>query len=90
LNIFFGLIAGIGLLVGGLVVILWLRKRFTNAELQLVGELARVETSLTPSGSVIAGGELWLAHSANGEVIPAQSFVRIVGVQDISLIVEAC
>lgn len=90
LTIVFTLIVGSALLLGGLVVVLALRKRFTNPELQLIGKSARVETSLTPAGSVIADAELWLARSANGEVIPAQSFVRIVGVQDLSLVVEAC
>ena len=89
LTILFALILGIGLLLGGLVVVLALRKRFTNRELQLIGGSARADTSLMPAGTVIADGELWLAQSANGEVIPAQSLVRIVGVQDLSLLVEA-
>ncbi len=80
---------GIGLLLGGLVVILSLRKRFANRDLQLIGESACVETSLTPAGTVIVHGELWPAQSANGEVIPAQCLVRVVGVKDLSLLVQA-
>ncbi|MEO7969820.1 MAG: NfeD family protein [bacterium] len=81
---------GIGLLLGALVLVLSLRKRFANRNLQLIGELARVETSLTPDGTVIVGGELWPALSRKGEVIPAQCIVKIVDVQDLSLLVEAC
>lgn len=90
LSILIALIVGVGLLLGGLVVVLWLRKRFANRDLQLIGESARVETALTPDGTVSVGGELWPAQSTKGEVIPAQCLVRIVGVQDLSLLVEAC
>jgi membrane-bound ClpP family serine protease len=79
-----------GLLLGGLVVVLALRKRFANCDLQLIGACARVETPLTPDGTVIVGGELWPAQSTNGAVIPTQSTVRIVGIRDLSLLVEAC
>ncbi|MDQ1637066.1 MAG: NfeD-like C-terminal, partner-binding [Pyrinomonadaceae bacterium] len=69
---------------------LWLRKNVGNGDLQLIGACARVETPLTPDGTVIVGGELWPAQSTNGAVIPTQSPVRIVGIQDLSLLVEAC
>ena len=78
------------LLFGVFVVALALRKRFGNSDLQLIGESARVETSLAPNGSVIVNGELWPAQSTNGDVIPAQSPVRIVAVRDLSLLVETC
>ena len=78
------------LLLSMFVVALSLRKRFANSDLQLIGESARVETSLAPNGSVIVNGELWPARSMNGEVIPAQSPVRIVAVRDLSLLVETC
>ena len=77
------------MLLGVFVVALALRKRFGNSDLQLIGESARVETSLAPNGSVIVNGELWPAQSRNGEVIPAHSRVRIVAVKDISLLVES-
>ena len=90
LSILIALIVGIGLLLGGLVIVLSLCKRFANRDLQLIGESARVERSLMPAGTVIVGGELWPARSRNGEVIPAHCLVRIVDVQDLSLLVEAC
>jgi membrane-bound ClpP family serine protease len=78
------------LLLGVFVVALALRKRFGNSDPQLIGESASVETSLAPNGNVIVNGELWPALSKNGEVIPAQSRVRIVAIQDLSLLVETC
>jgi membrane-bound ClpP family serine protease len=80
----------LALLLGVFVVALALRKRFGTSDRQLIGESARVETSLAPHGSVIVNGELWPAQSARGEVIPAQSRVRIVAIQDLSLLVETC
>jgi len=81
-------LVAMALLLSMFVVALSLRKRFANSDLQLIGESARVETSLAPNGSVIVNGELWPAQSTNGEVIPAQSPVRIVAVRDLSLLVE--
>jgi membrane-bound ClpP family serine protease len=78
------------LLLGVFVVVLAFRKRFANSDLQLIGESAHVETSLAPNGTVIVNGELWPAQSTNGDLIPAQSRVRIVAVQDLSLLVETC
>ena len=78
------------LLLSVFVGALSLRKRFANSDLQLLGKSARVETSLAPNGSVIVNGELWPAQSKSGEVIPAQSPVRIVAVRDLSLLVETC
>jgi len=71
-----------------LVALLSLRKRFANGDVKLIGASARVETALTPDGTVIVSGELWQAQSTNGEFIPAQCLVRIIGVQDLSLLVE--
>ena len=80
----------VALLLGVFVVALALRKRFGNSDLQLIGEPGRTETSLAPNGSVIVNGELWPARSTSGEVIPAQSRVRIVALEDLSLLVETC
>ena len=78
------------LLLLGLVTVLSLRKRFSNPELQLVGTSAHVETTLSPDGTVIVGGELWPARSSDGLIITRQRAVKVVGVDDICLIVEAC
>jgi len=84
------ILIALALLLGVFVVALALRKRFGNSDLRLIGEPAHVETSLAPIGSVIVNGELWPAQSPSGEVIPARSRVRIVAVQDMSLLVETC
>jgi membrane-bound ClpP family serine protease len=90
LTIFITLGGGAIIVIGSLVVVLSIRKRFVNVNLNLIGKSGRVETSLTPEGTVILGGELWPAQSTNGAVIPAHSLVRIVGVRDLFLLVEAC
>src|SRR6187455_2162284 len=83
------LIAIVVSLLGGLVAGLALRKRFANRDLQLIGESARVEAPLTPNGTVIIGGELWPAQSSNGLVIPSNYTVRVVAIDNLSLLVEA-
>ena len=80
----------ISLLLAGLVVALALRKRFADRDLRLIGKPARVETPLTPDGTVIIGGELWSARSVNGLVIPSEYTVRVVAIDNLSLLVEAC
>ncbi len=81
---------GLGLLLIALISFLSLRKRFANRDLRLIGEAARVETTLTPDGTVIIGGELWPARSIDGLVIASRRRVRVVSVNDLSLLVEVC
>ena len=84
------LVAGaLGFMLIGLVAALSLRKRLANRNLQLIGEAARVETTLTPDGTVIIGGELWPARSIDG-VITSQRRVRVIGVNNLVLLVDAC
>ena len=80
------IVAGLMLLV--LVAGLSLNKRFGNSDQQLIGESACVETTLTPRGTVIVRGELWPARSIDGLVITAQHAVKVVGVDDLCLLVE--
>ncbi|HZE63162.1 MAG TPA: NfeD family protein [Pyrinomonadaceae bacterium] len=80
----------LGLLLIALISVLSLRKRFANRDLRLIGEAARVETTLTPEGTVIVGGELWPARSVDGLVIASRRQVRVVSVADLSLLVEVC
>ncbi len=77
------------LLLAIVVATLSLRKRLTD-HLRLIGKLGRVETTLTPEGTVIVCGELWPARSRDGLAIVAQSRIRVVSVNDLSLLVEAC
>ncbi len=80
----------LGLLLIALISFLSLRKRFANRDLRLIGEAARVETTLTPDGTVIIGGELWPARSIDGLVIASRRRVRVVSVDDLTLLVEVC
>jgi len=80
----------LGLLLIALISFLSLRKRFANRDLRLIGEAARVEKTLTPEGTVIIGGELWPARSIDGLVIASRTRVRVVSVDDLSLLVEVC
>ena len=48
---------------------------------------AIVDTTLSPNGSVLIDGELWLACSANGKSIPPGSRVTIVGINQHLLLV---
>jgi len=79
-----------GLLLVVSVGLLSLRKRFGNRELQLIGESARVETTLKPDGTVIVAGELWPARSATGILISSRHRVRVVAIDNLSLIVDVC
>ncbi len=80
----------LGLLLIALISFLSLRKRFANRDLRLIGEAARVETTLMPDGTVIIGGELWPARSIDGLVIASRRRVRVVSFDDLSLLVEVC
>jgi membrane-bound ClpP family serine protease len=80
----------LGLLLIAMISLLSLRKRFANRDLRLIGKAARVETTLTPEGTVIVGGELWPARSVDGLVIASRRRVRVVSVADLSLLVEVC
>jgi membrane-bound ClpP family serine protease len=79
----------VSLLLIALVAGLSLRKRFANRDPLLIGESGRVETALTPEGTVIVRSELWVARSTDGLVIASQRRIRVVGVDDLSLLVEA-
>ena len=80
----------VGLVLIALVAGLSLRKRLANRDLTLIGETALVEMTLTPEGTVILHGELWAARSTDSLVIGSQRRVRVVGVDDLCLLVEAC
>ena len=46
-----------------------------------------VDAPLTPKGSVIIDGELWLARSSNGSTIPAKTKIKVIGFEDHVLLV---
>lgn len=54
----------------------------------LENEIGIVRTPLTPVGTVFIHGELWRATAANGETLPAETPVRVVAVDDLTLVVQ--
>ncbi|HEV8369579.1 MAG TPA: NfeD family protein [Pyrinomonadaceae bacterium] len=62
-------------------------KRHPSAN-PLISSSAIVDRPLSPNGSVLINGELWLACSANGKSIPTGSRVTIVGINQHLLLVS--
>lgn len=54
----------------------------------LVGRSGRTRNELSPEGMVHVAGELWTAVSVDGQIIPADTDVRVVGVDGLRLEVE--
>jgi membrane-bound serine protease (ClpP class) len=73
-----------------LVITLYDHKRRSAQDLKLIGELAEVDLSLVPEGSVIVRGELWRARSKDGTHIPTRRRVRVLEIENHFAIVEAC
>jgi len=61
------------------------RLRFTRP---VISTLATVETPLSPQGSVLIDGELWMARAVNDAAVPARTKVRVVDIQNHLLVVE--
>jgi membrane-bound ClpP family serine protease len=74
----------------GVVVALYHHKHTSAGDINLIGEIARVDTELHPEGTVIVGGELWRAKSNDGASIAAPARVRVVGFEDHLALVELC
>jgi membrane-bound serine protease (ClpP class) len=71
-----------------IVVAMSRHKKGGVGELDLLGAVALVETSLAPEGSVLVRGELWRARSRTGEKLASGQAVRIVGASQYLLEVE--
>jgi membrane-bound ClpP family serine protease len=64
-------------------------KKSSRLPLRLVGQLASVESPLTPDGFVMLEGELWPARSRTGERVGCgRANVRIIGASGCRLEVE--
>ena len=61
------------------------RHRFTRPDISTPGV---VDTTLSPRGSVLIDGELWLARSVDASVIAAKTQVIVVGIDDYLLLVD--
>lgn len=78
-----------GLIVLTIAIVIILRLHFhkkypSNPVLYSAGF---VDAPLAPKGSVLVNGELWMARSANGLLIPAKAHVTVVGFEDHLLLV---
>jgi membrane-bound serine protease (ClpP class) len=77
------------LAVPAVVAVLWLHKRSANRNPSLIGGNGTVDTTLNPNGSVIIRGEIWRARSVDGRPIASRNAVRVVGSDDLLLLVES-
>ena len=84
------IVAVFSVLAAIVVVALSRHKKAAAGDVKLIGEIATVETPLTPEGTVIVSGELWPARSHDGRVISSKARVRVVGFKDFFVLVEAC
>ncbi len=78
----------VGLVLALFVVALSRHKKGGVGDVDLMGAVAVVETSLAPEGSVLVRGELWRARSSTGESMERGREVRIVGASQYLLEVE--
>ena len=65
-----------------------LRSRKRRPRLPQLRSSATVNTDLQPTGSVLAGGELWAAETLRGNFIQCRATVTVVGFRDHLLVVE--
>jgi membrane-bound serine protease (ClpP class) len=72
------------------IAVLSRHKKAATRTLRLVGEVAQVDSQLDPEGTVLVSGELWRAKSKNGGFISSHQRVRVVGFQELLLLVEVC
>ena len=84
------ILAAVAALATAVVVALYHPKKSGTGDIKLIGEVARVDTTLDPEGTVIVVGELWRAKSRSGAVIAPQTQVRVVGFEDHLAVVEVC
>jgi membrane-bound serine protease (ClpP class) len=77
-----------GLALAFFVVALWRHKKSGAGDVDLLGAMALVQTSLSPEGSVLVRGELWRARSRTGATVERGREVRIVGATQHLLEVE--
>jgi membrane-bound serine protease (ClpP class) len=77
-----------GLLVALVITAMSRHKKAGVGELDLVGAMASVATTLEPEGAVLVRGELWRARSRTGANIEPGRAVRVVGASQYLLEVE--
>ena len=78
----------VGLVLALIVVALSRHKKGGVGDVDLLGAVALVQTSLAPEGSVLVRGELWRARTRTGAMVERGRAVRIVGASQHLLEVE--
>jgi len=71
----------------GVAVFLYLHKHSSKSKSPM-SSLATVHTTLSPDGSVLVNGELWLAKSIDDNLVPEKTKVIVVGLSDHLLLVS--
>lgn len=90
LNLVIAIVAGLALLIAGLIAASSRHKKAGAGDIKLMGETGQVDTQLDPEGTVLVHGELWRARSSDGSVISSDASVRVVGFQDHLVLVRVC
>jgi membrane-bound serine protease (ClpP class) len=76
--------------VEGILWFRWSRRRRAAVGTEaLIGEIAVVTERCDPIGRVKIGGELWRAKAASAEAIEAGAPVRVLAVEDLTLLIES-
>lgn len=79
----------VGLVLALVVAAMSRHKKGGVGDVDLLGALAIVQTSLAPEGSVLVRGELWRARSSTGVRLERGREVRIIGASQYLLEVES-
>jgi membrane-bound ClpP family serine protease len=77
-------------LVALIIAALSRHKKAASKDVSVLGQIARVDTTLDPEGTVLLSGELWRARSSNGAAISSRARVRVVGFEDHFVLVKLC
>jgi membrane-bound ClpP family serine protease len=82
--------AALVMLVALIIAALSRHKKAASKDVRVLGQIARVDATLDPEGTVLLSGELWRAKSSNGATISSRARVRVVGFQDHFVLVRVC
>jgi membrane-bound serine protease (ClpP class) len=90
LALLIGILAAVAAVATLIVIALYIHKRGSAGDINLMGQIAEVQKQLDPEGTVIVDGELWRAKSKNGALISSHQRVRVVGFEGHLALVEVC
>jgi membrane-bound serine protease (ClpP class) len=64
------------------------RLRTTTGIEGMIGQRGIVLNALNPVGDVMVRGEIWNARSANGQLIPKDEQIRVLSLENLTVLVE--